>query len=896
MAGKIAPAEAASTASQDGLRQAAATPDDCDTHAGPRGKADEAVATIPVARTPKSRKSMLVWQDSQDVMTSKGCKRYVARCRKFLRPLLAGRVFKAVQVVTLSFALFGGSAWVLFDIPDDPGNAVLDALMLIVMVLFFLELIAQSIVEHREYPFSSFFWMDILGTFSMVFEISFMLGVAGQINTADNNMEGALLRAVRATKVAARAGRLTKILKCLTVMNLQNRESAIDANGGVQAKILSSKLMLTLSTKVSLLTVVLVLVVPLFQIGQYPEEDLSMRAWSQRIEDDYGRAYAVLSADSSATTSDVFSKSVEDMKSFYSSVYYQPFKVEGFDEQVTINGRSVTIPFSSVLSGKEPARKQNVVRKAVEVCVVPRPNCEGGDPQAYVYWNFTDPYMVTAGMDAAMIIFIIAVMALASANFNSTLDYMVVQPIESILTNLKSRASTLLATFGLEDDDEDEDHLNRKSETELLESIFGKLARLATLAANNNVTTEDEIAKMDEEGKGVMMDLMNVEVRHVPAASHDDAWDPSDSSPAAASTLPVDRSVVDSWDLDILSLDAEGQKNVVLFIFFDSHIGHRACRMWTSIPTFTRFHSVVKAGYNDKPYHNYPHACDVLHTTFRLVSLVHADKFLSEVDLHALLTAALCHDLGHEGMTNPFLVETQHDLALRYNDKSPLENMHCSLLFQICNTAETNVFEKAGKAEHKQARRVCISTILHTDNMNHMDMVRNISRFYEMHSEVCDAQAKSPNEFLDTYLDVVGKDASLFLDLFLHFADISNPLKPFPICKAWADRIIDEFFAQGDEEKRLGLPVGMLNDREKINRPGSQHGFINFLVAPLVISTVEIFACLHPLSTQMTNNLQTWRDLWVEDAKPSAEDAAKRDAEVKKLKETAERLHLRTIP
>ena len=29
---------------------------------------------------------------------------------------------------------------------------------------------------------------------------------------------------------------------------------------------------------------------------------------------------------------------------------------------------------------------------------------------------------------------------------------------------------------------------------------------------------------------------------------------------------------------------------------------------------------------------------------------------------------------------------------------------------------------------------------------------------------------------------------------------------------------MDEFFAQGDREKELEIPVGMLNDREKVNR------------------------------------------------------------------------------
>ena len=33
---------------------------------------------------------------------------------------------------------------------------------------------------------------------------------------------------------------------------------------------------------------------------------------------------------------------------------------------------------------------------------------------------------------------------------------------------------------------------------------------------------------------------------------------------------------------------------------------------------------------------------------------------------------------------------------------------------------------------------------------------------------------------------------------------------------------VDEFFAQGDKEKELGIPVGMLNDRDKVNRRGQQ--------------------------------------------------------------------------
>eukprot|EP00913_Durusdinium_trenchii_P033425 g31293.t1 len=154
-------------------------------------------------------------------------------------------------------------------------------------------------------------------------------------------------------------------------------------------------------------------------------------------------------------------------------------------------------------------------------------------------------------------------------------------------------------------------------------------------------------------------------------------------------------------------------------------------------------------------------------------------------------------------------------------------------------------------------------------------MVREISKIYEMASDLCELQASQP-DLLPQYTEqVMQKNALQWMELFLHFADVSNPLKPFPVCKKWAWRVLDEFFEQGDEDSSLSLPVGMLNDRDKINRPGSQHGFIQFLVAPLVFSTVRIFPDLHPASTQMASNLAMWKDLWVEDAKPSDEERAR---------------------
>ena len=59
-----------------------------------------------------------------------------------------------------------------------------------------------------------------------------------------------------------------------------------------------------------------------------------------------------------------------------------------------------------------------------------------------------------------------------------------------------------------------------------------------------------------------------------------------------------------------------------------------------------------------------------------------------------MLTAALCHDMGHEGHNNGFLVASSSPLALLYNDTSVLENMHVALAFRAMrDQPECNLLE-----------------------------------------------------------------------------------------------------------------------------------------------------------------------------------------------------------
>ena len=51
------------------------------------------------------------------------------------------------------------------------------------------------------------------------------------------------------------------------------------------------------------------------------------------------------------------------------------------------------------------------------------------------------------------------------------------------------------------------------------------------------------------------------------------------------------------------------------------------------------------------------------------------------------------------------------------------------------------------------------------------------------------------------------------LQNMVHCADLSNPTKPLEAYKLWVDRIMEEFFQQGDKERGAGLDISPMCDR-----------------------------------------------------------------------------------
>ena len=83
--------------------------------------------------------------------------------------------------------------------------------------------------------------------------------------------------------------------------------------------------------------------------------------------------------------------------------------------------------------------------------------------------------------------------------------------------------------------------------------------------------------------------------------------------------------------------------------------------------------------------------------------------------------------------------------------------------------------------------------------------------------------------------DLLEDDASvaLLLGLILKCADISNQARPRHIAAKWNDRVYQEFYREGDQDRKRGRQVLNLHDRHKNDTNSSSVGFIGFVVVPL---------------------------------------------------------------
>ena len=192
-------------------------------------------------------------------------------------------------------------------------------------------------------------------------------------------------------------------------------------------------------------------------------------------------------------------------------------------------------------------------------------------------------------------------------------------------------------------------------------------------------------------------------------------------------------------------------------------------------------------------YHNHLHAADVTQSTHLLLSSAGLAQCFTSLEIMAAILACSIHDVDHPGLTNQYLINTADTLALIYNDESVLENHHLAVAFKLLQNPACDIFSRLSTKQRMSVRKIMIDMVLATDMSKHMSLLANLKTMVETKKV-----AGSGVLLLDEYNDRIQ-----VLQNMVHCSDLSNPTKPLPLYKEWVDRLMEEFWAQGDKVRPL---------------------------------------------------------------------------------------------
>ncbi len=108
---------------------------------------------------------------------------------------------------------------------------------------------------------------------------------------------------------------------------------------------------------------------------------------------------------------------------------------------------------------------------------------------------------------------------------------------------------------------------------------------------------------------------------------------------------------------------------------------------------------------------------------YTIVNAVNLSSKFDDLQVMILIVSSICHDLDHPGYNNIYQINASTELALRYNDISPLENHHCSVAFRILKLTSCNIFVSLDNIQYRLVREGIIRCILATDMSRHNEIL-----------------------------------------------------------------------------------------------------------------------------------------------------------------------------
>ncbi|XP_064618412.1 cAMP and cAMP-inhibited cGMP 3',5'-cyclic phosphodiesterase 10A-like [Liolophura sinensis] len=265
------------------------------------------------------------------------------------------------------------------------------------------------------------------------------------------------------------------------------------------------------------------------------------------------------------------------------------------------------------------------------------------------------------------------------------------------------------------------------------------------------------------------------------------------------------------------------------------------------VQKLAHFILTVRKNYRPVQYHNWVHGFHVAQTVYCVLKV--APGMMTDAEAQAMIIAAICHDVDHRGFNNAFFQKTHQPLAALYTT-SVMEQHHYKQTVTILQQQGSEIFSHLCAEDYKIMLERIQQAIIATDLALYFPTQKRLSAILAegpINHVTCDDSIKD-----------------LIKNLTMTAADLSGVCKPWRVQQETAELVYEEFYMQGDEEKKRGLDVLPMMDRDKKDEmPKQQVGFLQFVCTPCYQTLCDALPGTRPLLDSCKENMENWRRIAV---------------------------------
>lgn len=227
--------------------------------------------------------------------------------------------------------------------------------------------------------------------------------------------------------------------------------------------------------------------------------------------------------------------------------------------------------------------------------------------------------------------------------------------------------------------------------------------------------------------------------------------------------------------------------------------------------------SRIASMYQDVPFHNFEHASHVALSANKLMRrIISPDEVSSNqrkgktkkkselyaADLHnttfgissdpltqfAIVFAALVHDVEHRGVPNVQLVKEQHDIAVKYGNKSVAEQHSVNLaLIMLAESKYKDLYACICSTENEKIRfrQLLINSVMATDIVDQELRLLRENRWAKAFA----AQRQTGNGKED-----INRKATIVLEHIIQASDVAHTMQHWHVFCKWNEKLYQEMY------------------------------------------------------------------------------------------------------